>query len=312
MHRTFANFLRPGLVALVLALVCGGAAAGRVGLLQRGALDEAEDSTPATLPPGVRVLRDVPYGGDPAQRFDVYLPARPTARAPVIFLVHGGGWRRGDKAARSVVENKVARWVPQGIVLISTNYRMLPGTAPIGQAQDVARALAAAQAQAAGWGADRDKFVLMGHSAGAHLVSLLAAEPSMAIDQGALPWLGTVSLDSAALDVVAIMEGRHLPLYDAAFGSDPAYWGAASPLQQLHRAGAPFLAVCSTRRQDSCPQARRFVATASALHMRAQAQGEDRSHREINVELGQPNDYTRQVEAFLSALDPLLARDLAH
>jgi acetyl esterase/lipase len=265
---------------------------------------------PTTLPPGVRVLSNVPYGGDPAQRMDVYLPAQGAQHAPVIFMVHGGGWSRGDKAMRSVVQNKVARWVPRGFVLISTDYRMLPGTRPIEQARDVARALAVAQARAAGWGAARDRFILIGHSAGAHLVGLHAAEPALASDQGALPWLGTVALDSAAINVVAIMRRPHLPLYDAAFGNDPAYWRAASPLQQLQTHGAPFLAVCSTRRRDACPQARNFVDKAHGLHMRAQVLGEDLSHRQINDELGLPGDYTAQVEAFLATLDPAVARRL--
>jgi acetyl esterase/lipase len=310
---TTTLFVRAGLLAVVLSLFSLPAAASslRDRLMQRAQLgQDAEDTTPATVPPGVRVIRDVAYGGDPAQRFDVYLPAQGTVRAPVIFMVHGGGWRRGDKAMASVVQNKVARWVPRGFVLISTNYRMLPGTRPIEQARDVARALAFAQGRAAGWGADRDRFILMGHSAGAHLVGLISAEPALAFDQGALPWLGTVSLDSAALNVVAIMEGPHLPLYDAAFGSDPAYWRAASPLQQLKTRGAPFLAVCSTQRRESCPQSRNFADKANGLQMRAQVLGEDLTHRHINEDLGLPGDYTRQVEEFMATLDPVVARRL--
>lgn len=306
--------LYTGLLTVLLASLCLPATAGnlRERLAQRRAAAglDAVDTTPATIPPGVRVLRDVPYGGDPAQRMDVYLPAQSATHAPVIFMVHGGGWARGDKAMRSVVQNKIARWVPRGFVLISTNYRMLPGTRPIEQARDVARALAVAQGRAAGWGADRDRFVLMGHSAGAHLVGLLAAEPALAYDRGALPWLGTVSLDSAALNVVAIMQGPHLPLYDAAFGDDPAYWRAASPLQQLTTRGVPLLAVCSTRRQASCPQARNFAAKANGLHMRAQVLGEGLTHRQINEQLGTPGDYTAQVETFLATLDPVVARRL--
>ena len=311
---TLATLLcRAGLLAVALSVFSLPAAASslRDRMMQRAQLgQDAGDARPATVPPDVRVIRDVAYGGDPAQRFDVYLPAQGTARAPVIFMVHGGGWQRGDKAMASVVQNKVARWVPHGFVLISTNYRMLPGTHPIEQARDVARALAFAQGGAAGWGADRDRFILMGHSAGAHLVGLISAEPSLAFDQGALPWLGTVSLDSAALNVVAIMQGPHLPLYDAAFGSDPAYWRAASPLQQLKTRGAPFLAVCSTQRRESCPQSRNFADKANALQMRAQVLGEDLTHREINEELGLPGDYTRQVEDFLATLDPVVARRL--
>lgn len=47
-------------------------------------------------------------------------------RAPVIFMVHGGARRTGDKAISRVVQEKVARWVPKGFVFISVNYRLYP------------------------------------------------------------------------------------------------------------------------------------------------------------------------------------------
>jgi len=248
-----------------------------------------------------RIVRDVAYGPDARQRFDVYAP--PEARgAPVIFFVHGGGWAFGDKSNRGVVHNKTARWLPRGFVFVSANYRMLPEADPLEQARDVARALAAAQAQAASWGGDPARFILMGHSAGAHLVALIASAPGIALDFGARPWLGTVELDSAALDVERIMRASHLRLYDRAFGNDPAYWAKASPLARLSAAGAPFLAVCSTRRADSCPAARDYAAKARALGTRASVLEENLSHRQINEELGEDNDYTRAVESFLDTL----------
>jgi acetyl esterase/lipase len=249
----------------------------------------------------MRFVRDVAYGADARQRFDVYGPEGAHG-APVIFMVHGGGWAIGDKANRAVVRNKTARWVPRGFVFVSANYRMLPEADPLEQARDVARALAAAQAQAASWGGDPARFILMGHSAGAHLVALIASAPKIALDLGARPWLGTVELDSAALDVERIMRGRHLRLYDRAFGTDPAYWEKASPLARLAAPGAPFLAVCSTRRADSCPAARDYAAKAQALGTRASVLEEDLSHGEINEQLGEDSDYTRAVEAFLDAL----------
>jgi arylformamidase len=108
---------------------------------------DAEKPGPPALPGGIRVIRDVAYGGDSRQRFDVYVPAQ-AKNAPVIFMVHGGAWRTGDKAAKSVVENKVSRWVPMGFIFISANYRLLPETDPLEQARDVARAIAAAQDKA--------------------------------------------------------------------------------------------------------------------------------------------------------------------
>lgn len=270
---------------------------------------DGEPSGSASLPSGVRVVRDVPYGKDDLQRMDVYLPPQ-AENAPVIFMVHGGGWRRGDKGAESVVENKMTRWVPKGFIFISTNYRMLPKTAPVEQAQDIASALAFAQGKAASWGGDPAKFIIMGHSAGAHLVALLVASPAMALKAGVHPWLGTLSLDSAALDVVQTMEAKHYRLYDKAFGSDPAYWKAASPYHALTETATPFLAVCSTRRSDSCPQATRFAAKATSLKVRASVLEQDLSHKDINQNLGMEGRYTDAVETFMGTLDESVRRAL--
>jgi arylformamidase len=250
----------------------------------------------------VTKLSDIAYGEAPAQKMDVYLPAH-ADHAPVIFMVHGGAWRFGNKASADVVKNKVTRWVAQGYVFISVGYRMLPEADPLLQADDVARALAAAQTRAAEWGADPDKFILMGHSAGAHLVALLGAGPARARALGARPWLGTVVLDSAAVDVAQIMQRRHLRLYDEAFGKDAAYWKSASPIRQLSAEVKPMLLVCSTTRPDKpCDAARAFTEQATALGVRAEVSGQALSHGEINHNLGLPGEYTDTVERFMRSL----------
>jgi acetyl esterase/lipase len=272
--------------------------------------DGASSKESANLPAGIRITRDVPYGSDALQRFDVYSQAQAKG-APVILMVHGGGWFRGDKAMRAVVENKVARWLPRGFVVISTNYRMVPKADPIEQARDVARAIAAAQQSAASWGGDPSKFILIGHSAGAHLVALLATAPALSSGFVSTPWLGTIALDSAALDVVKIMEARHARLYDRAFKRDPEYWRSASPYYAMTAAGRPILAVCSTRRDDSCPQAKRFVTRATAIGSRAFVLEQNLSHRDVNQRLGEEPAYTAAVEAFLESLDGSVATLLA-
>ena len=285
-------------VVLVVPSVAG-EGTPRSPLDQRGVTPAAE----------VTVVRDVSYGADRKQRFDVYAP-KGVRNAPVILMVHGGAWRIGDKRSRGVVENKVARWSRAGIIVISVNYRMLPGTDPVEQARDVARALAAAQGRMSEWGGDPDRVVLMGHSAGAHLVALLDADPALATRSGARGWLGTVILDSAALDIVHTMERPHAALYDAAFGTDRGYWREASPYHHLAAGAKPVLIVCSSRRSDSCPAARRFAAKATSLGVRAEVQPVAKSHAAIDAQLGLAGEYTEGVETFLASLDPSLDRAL--
>ncbi|GAB3542702.1 alpha/beta hydrolase [Noviherbaspirillum agri] len=266
---------------------------------------QEESAGDAALAPDLQVVRDVAYGADNEQRFDVYLPRTAQGQnAPLILMVHGGGWHRGDKAMKSVVENKANYWVGKGYIFISTNYRLLPKAAPLEQAEDVARALAVAQRRATSWGGDLSRFILMGHSAGAHLVALLASEPEKAQRLGAQAWLGTVMLDSAALDVVKVMEQPHAKLFDNAFGSDPQYWRRASPFHQLRAGAAPMLMVCSTQRPAACPQADQFAARAATLGIRAHVSRQDLSHREINMLLGEPGRYTAAVDAFIRSILP--------
>ncbi len=262
--------------------------------------DLDEDDTPLTVPPGVRVIKDVAYSNDPLQRIDVYLPQNAHS-APVIFMVHGGGWRTGDKAMKRVVENKLRHWSALGYAFVSVNNRLLPNASPLEQARDVAKALAFMEKQAASWGADPKRVIIMGHSAGAHLISLIETSDRLAPDLGGATWIGAVSLDSAALDVVEIMEKRHFPLYDKAFGSEPAFWKAASPYHALSHREPPFLAVCSSRRADSCTQADRFASKARSFGITASVLPEDLSHREINETLGETSAYTEAVDRFINA-----------
>lgn len=290
-------------VAVASLLLLAAAAVSAGNLRERiAARRQAAEVAQAPLPPGTRVLRDLAYGDDPRQRFDAYLPAG-VHDAPVIVFVHGGAWAIGDKDNPGVVSNKAAYWLPKGYAFVSINYRMLPAADPLVQADDVAHAVAAVQRLAPQWGADRSRVVLMGHSAGAHLVALLGADPARLGKAGAQAPRGVVALDSAALNVVQILQSpRHFGFYDRAFGKDPAYWTAASPYHALTAASLPLQAVCSTQRADSCPQARAFADKARGLGVRVEVRPEDLSHAQINRELGASSAYTDAVGGFVDSL----------
>lgn len=257
-------------------------------------------ATPAAeAAPSASTLRDLAYGPDPHQRVDVYLPSNPV-HAPTLVYVHGGGWQGGDKASPAGIDAKRRRWNARGAIVVSVDYRRVPAIDPIEQARDVGRALAWAQARAAQAGGDPDDFVLIGHSAGAHLVALLTAAPELQRETGARPWRATVLLDSAAVDVVATMQAPpDRPLFAQAFGDDPAFWQAASPRHRLKAATAPILAVCAEARPDSCTRNRDFLARAANFGTRTRLLPVALDHGGINRRLGEDNAYTEAVETFL-------------
>jgi acetyl esterase/lipase len=247
----------------------------------------------------VQPVRDLAYGDDPLQRIDAYVPLHPAG--PVLVMVHGGGWALGDKASPAMIRPKVAYWTARGYVVVSVNYRLLPAADPLVQAQDVARALALVQQKAASWGADGQRVVLMGHSSGGHLVSLLHASPRLAQAQGAKPWRATLALDGAALDVPALMRARHAPLFDRAFGRDRAFWESVSPAHALQgrNVAAPMLLVCSSLRARSCPQAQAFADKAGP---RVAVLPKAMSHMAIDQELGLPGAYSDVVARWISSI----------
>ena len=258
-------------------------------------------------PTGVTVLSDIAYGDHKKQTLDVYFP-QGAKNAPAIFMIHGGAWRGGDKTNKGEFVNKVAHWVTKGFIFVSTNYRALPELGPLEQTEDIVAALKFAQQHASKWGAAHDKFILMGHSSGAHLVSLVSAKYNSVTKTGINPWLGTVSLDISGYDIVKKVTGENpSEFYLDIFGRDPAYWPIASPFQALVSRIPPFLAVCSIRSRDACQQAENFLKKARNFGGTGQLLPVDFGHMPINSELGKGSCYTDDVDTFLKTLSPDVA-----
>jgi acetyl esterase/lipase len=255
-------------------------------------------------------IKDVSYGHHWRQRYDVFLPQKKVLKkAPVIVMVHGGGWCIGDKAMGAAMQNKVTRWSAKGFVLVSVNYRMLPDNAPVTrQAEDVAKAIAHIQENARDWGGDKDRVIVMRHSAGAHLVSLIGASPENWKKTEVAPWLMTISLDSGTLNTIDTMRKNKLLLFDEAFGTSPSYWRETSPYHQMSRKTLPWLGVCASNRDEPCPQAVEYAEKAQKYGVKAAVLSVNMGHGAINKTLGQKGDYTENVELFMAGIDPVVAQ----
>lgn len=119
-----------------------------------------------------KMRKDVAYGPSPRQRMDIVFPPNQASGAPLHMFIHGGYWRAGDKETHTLVAAPV---IAAGGIAAIVSYDLMPTTrlAPIvGQIRRAARFL---QQAAGGLGADPARFTASGHSAGAHLASLLAA-----------------------------------------------------------------------------------------------------------------------------------------
>lgn len=117
-------------------------------------------------PFAVRRLRHA-YGPHRRHRADVYCSKRRTGDLqPIVIHLHGGGFTSG--CANVYARPLLHAFARQGWVCISASYRLRP--TPYRDIRgDVERLLDWTQRNARRWGADPDRIVLAGSSAGAHL-----------------------------------------------------------------------------------------------------------------------------------------------
>lgn len=241
-------------------------------------------------------LIDVAYGEDDLQTLDIYLPPSGPLNAPVLVMVHGGGWRNGDKANTGVIDTKNDYFLPKGYVTVSVNYRLMPDADPVEQAADVAQALAYIQTRMLTWGTEPSNMIVMGHSAGAHLVAYVGANP---LSHGLVPWTGTIVLDTEALNIPDLMADSPSKLFVDAFGTDPTFWDDASPDQQLVRNMPPYLMVCSVMRRDVCRQSEAFRDAVRGEYGNAAVMPVKLRHAAINQTLGDEGLYTSAVHTWM-------------
>ena len=131
---------------------------------------------------GVRVLRDIPYlpTGLTDHLLDVYLPddgepapstAAPSGELrPAVVYIHGGAFCMLSKDTHRVMAMPFAK---RGYVVFNINYRLGPVHTYPAPLEDAAAALRWVIENARSYGADPDRIILAGESAGANLVTAL-------------------------------------------------------------------------------------------------------------------------------------------
>ena len=116
---------------------------------------------------------DLRYGPDAKQTLDVFAPDPAFAGgfAPVLIVIHGGYWRALDKSDYSFL---AASFADEGALVVVPNYDLCPGVSIERIAMQLTSAVAWAWRHAAEHGGDPSRIVLVGHSAGGHLATMLS------------------------------------------------------------------------------------------------------------------------------------------
>ena len=207
----------------------------------------------------------IPYGPDPKQRLDLYLPSSPApAGAPVFVFLHGGGFREGDRAQYGFVARP---FLEHGIVTAVASYRLAEqGARYPDQPQDARRILQWLHRNVQRHGGNPDVLYLGGHSAGA----ILAAD--LGVDRA---WMDGLGIPRQALRGIVAISGR----YDLSVGGRPGERDLYAPTPEAKRLASPVhrikdpvpcaLVALGAREPERLEDSRRFAAQLGAAGVTA-------------------------------------------
>ncbi len=254
-------------------------------------LAPAAAAKPAEKPFEVETVADVAYctgdGADAVKhKLDLYLP-KGHKDYPVLFFVHGGAWRTGDKNFFGAYSSLGKFYARRGIGTVVTNYRLSPKVQHPEHIKDVARAFAWTARNITKYGGRPDALFLCGHSAGGHLVALLAADETYLKAEGVKA--------SAVRAVIPISGIYRIPERGMAsvFGRDPAVKRKAGPIEHVRPGLPPFLILYAENDYPVCGRVPSEAFCKALVEKKVDAatkEIKDRSHLSIIMSAARADD----------------------
>src|SRR5262249_14454829 len=150
----------------------------------------------------------------------------------VLFFVHGGSWKSGDRWIYAPLGHVFAR---NGIGTVIISYRLSPQVQHPEHIKDVARAFAWTCANINNHGGRPDHLFVCCHPAGGHLAALLATDET---------YLKAQKLSQANIKAAIAISGVYTitptKVFEHAFGKDEEIIKNASPIVHVREKLCPF------------------------------------------------------------------------
>lgn len=199
-------------------------------------------------------LKNTPFG-DRDLHVDVFSPKKP-GKYPALIMVHGGGWRSGDKTLQIPMAQKLAA---KGIVTICVEYQLSMEAKYPAAVYNIKSAVRWVRANAEKYGIDPNKIAISGCSAGGQLAMLVGLTNGVASKEGDQGNLGFSSEINAIVDidgVVDFMAPSSLNLtrkpnspdvewLGGTFSEKPEVWKDASSIFWANEKSCPILFINS-------------------------------------------------------------------
>ncbi|CAG9988063.1 unnamed protein product [Clonostachys byssicola] len=209
---------------------------------------------------------DLKYGTADAHQLRYWKGKSPDA--PIIVFIHGGSWRVGSHLD-SIGSTKVSHFLEKGYAFATVNYTLFPIVTVTEQVQEVANSLGYLTSNAARLEFDQSRIVLMGHSSGAHTVTLLGTDTSY-LDRAGVAIhniRAVISLDGSNYNAMAEVLDSPGPVAEnmiTGLGRDPEVLRAMSPTYNAHAPNANAFLLLHAERQGDIRQAEELKVALNA------------------------------------------------
>ncbi|MEW7847545.1 family 43 glycosylhydrolase [Massilia aurea] len=201
----------------------------------------------STAPAPVRARKDIVYTrrGDLPLALDLYLPAPGDKPAPLVVLVHGGGWRSGDRTEMAPL---AARLAAHSYAAATVSYRLSGQARYPAAIDDVKEALRWLREHPGVHGADIGRMAIAGGSAGGQIAALVGMTAPGAVQ-------AVINIDGLS-DFTSEEARRHEDdpaknpsaagaWFGGRYAEQKALWQAASPINHVSKTSPPVLFIVS-------------------------------------------------------------------
>ncbi|WP_313034249.1 family 43 glycosylhydrolase [Massilia alkalitolerans] len=201
----------------------------------------------AEAPAPVQVRKDLEYArrGDLSLGLDLYLPGPGGKPAPLVILVHGGGWGSGERTNMAPL---AARLAARGYAAATVSYRLSGQARYPAAIEDVQEAVRWLRKGAGSHGIDPSRVAIAGGSAGGQIAALVGMLEPQAIR-------AVVNIDGLS-DFTSEEARRHEDdpnknpsaagaWFGGRYAEKEALWREASPINHVGKNSPPVLFITS-------------------------------------------------------------------
>ncbi|MBI5471851.1 MAG: alpha/beta hydrolase [Ignavibacteriae bacterium] len=160
------------------------------------------------LPKDVMAQANIVYAmyGNRTLTLDLFSPSKAQTVFPAVVLIHGGGWRSGDKSQNVPIAQQLAA---HGYVAATIEYRLSLEAQYPAAVHDIKAAIRWLRANATRYRIDPTKIAVMGFSAGGHLAALVGATNGNSRFEGSGGNAGLSSNVQAIVDIDGVLDFTH-------------------------------------------------------------------------------------------------------